>query len=73
MAEVSGSSPLPPTTCGARRLMYPAVTNLCSKLGEGGNDPAYIFAEPRVGYRMAKGGTQGLRDIYLTAERPRRS
>ena len=27
MAEVSGSSPLPPTTCGARRLMYAAVTS----------------------------------------------
>ena len=28
------------------------------KLGEDGENPIYIFAEPRVGYRMAVGETQ---------------
>ena len=31
------------------------VKNLRRKLGDDANDPRYIFTEPRVGYRMAKG------------------
>ena len=29
------------------------------KLGNDADSPKYIFAEPRVGYRMAKGEGQG--------------
>ena len=29
------------------------------KLGDAAKDPTYIFAEPRVGYRMAEGGGVG--------------
>ena len=28
------------------------------KLGDDASDPAFIFAEPRVGYRMEKGGSR---------------
>ncbi len=34
------------------------LRRLRSKLGEDATDPTYFFAEPRVGYRMAKGETQ---------------
>ena len=34
------------------------LRRLRSKLGEGASKPTYFFAEPRVGYRMAKGETQ---------------
>ena len=43
----------PPFT-GACRLMYPAVANLRSKLGDAADNPAYIFTQPRGGYRMLK-------------------
>ena len=33
------------------------LRRLCLKLGEDSTSPKYIFAEPRVGYRMAKGET----------------
>ena len=36
------------------------VTNLRRKLGDDADTPIYIFTEPGVGYRMAKGeGTEG--------------
>ena len=35
------------------------VKNLRSKLGDHADAPAYIFNEPRVGYRMEKGETKG--------------
>ena len=35
------------------------VRNHRHKLGEDKGCPKYVFAEPRVGYRMAKGETAG--------------
>ena len=35
------------------------VKNLRSKLGDEADNPAYIFNEPRVGYRMERGGDGG--------------
>ena len=35
------------------------VKNLRRKLGDDADNPSYIFTEPRVGYRMSKGETQG--------------
>ena len=35
------------------------VKNLRRKLGDDADTPTYIFTEPRVGYRMSKGETQG--------------
>ncbi len=37
------------------------VKNLRRKLGDDPRNPAYIFTEPRVGYRMAKSGGGGAR------------
>ena len=44
------------------------------KLGDDAGNPAYIFNEPRVGYRMPKGGRgykRGayMRDIHIVIER----
>ena len=33
-------------------LVRPFVKSLRRKLGDGARDPSYIFAEPKVGYRM---------------------
>ena len=41
----------------ARVLVRAMVRRLRRELGEHADDPTYIFAEPRVGYRMAKGET----------------
>ena len=38
-------------------LVREVVKRLRSKLGDDANSPAYIFTEPRVGYRMAEGET----------------
>lgn len=35
------------------------LTWLRQKLGEGGENPKYIFAKPRVGYQMAEGEEAG--------------
>ena len=35
-------------------------SRLRQKLGEDGENPTYIFSEPRVGYRMAVGETREL-------------
>ncbi len=40
------------------RSMRTIVSNLHRKLDDDADDHAYTFTEPRVGYRMAKGGTQ---------------
>ena len=40
---------------GAGELLRATVKNLRRKLGDDASDPRYIFTEPRVGYRMAKG------------------
>ena len=41
---------------GNRGSVTTYVKRLRRKLGENADSPKYIFAEPRVGYRMAKGG-----------------
>ena len=40
---------------GDLRPMRTAIKSLRGKLGDDAKHPAYIFTEPRVGYRMAKG------------------
>ena len=40
---------------GDAGLTRTIVTRLRQKLGDDASDPTYIFTEPRVGYRMAKG------------------
>ena len=40
------------------RPMRTATSSLRRKLGDNAEDPKYIFTEPRVGYRMAKGEKQ---------------
>ena len=42
--------------------MGTAVKNLRGKLGDDADNPAYIFNEPRVGYRMPKGEGQEKKD-----------
>ena len=44
---------------GGRGTLRSCMKRLRRKLGEDANNPAYIFAEPRVGYRMGKGETPG--------------
>jgi PAS domain S-box-containing protein len=41
---------------GDLRPMRTIVRKLRQKLGDDAGNPTYIFTEPRVGYRMAKGG-----------------
>ena len=41
------------------RPMRTIVRKLRQKLGDDAGNPTYIFTEPRVGYRMAKGETSG--------------
>ena len=38
--------------------MRTIVSKLRRKLREDARNPAYIFTEPRVGYRMPRGGTR---------------
>ena len=38
------------------RVVHAFVRRLRRKLGDGANDPAYIFTEPRVGDRMLRPG-----------------
>ena len=44
---------------GGLGAMRTIVNKLRRKLGENGDDPTYIFTEPRVGYRMPEGETEG--------------
>ena len=44
---------------GDVRPMRTIVSKLRRKLGDDADNPTYIFTEPRVGYRMPKGETQG--------------
>ena len=44
---------------GNLRTLRTHLRRLRSKLGEDASNPTYFFAEPRVGYRMAKGEEQG--------------
>ena len=47
-----------PERTGEPWLAREVVKRLRRKLGDDANSPAYIFTEPRVGYRMAKGEEQ---------------
>ena len=40
------------------RPMRTDISSLRRKLGVNAENPAYLFTEPRVGYRMSKGETQ---------------
>ena len=44
---------------GDLRPMRTVVKKLRRKLDDDAGNPTYIFTEPRVGYRMPKGETQG--------------
>ena len=44
-----------PVNPGSPRTIRTHLMRLRHKLGEDGENPVYIFAEPRVGYRMAVG------------------
>ena len=47
---------------GDMRPMRTIVSKLRRKLGDKAYNPTYVFTEPRVGYRMPKGKTQGRED-----------
>ena len=49
-----------PANPGNPRTIRTHLMRLRQKLGEDGENPVYIFAEPRVGYRMAVGETREL-------------
>ena len=42
------------TKPGTPRVIRTHLMRLRRKLGEDGDNPKYIFAEPRVGYRMER-------------------
>ena len=44
---------------GDVRPMRTVVSSLRRKLGDDADNPTYIFTEPRVGYRFAKGERRG--------------
>ena len=48
---------------GDMRTLRTHVRRLRLKLGEDGSDPTYIFAEPRVGYRMPRADSQGQEQV----------
>ena len=50
-----------PTNPGSPRVIRTQLMRLRQKLGEDGENPTYIFAEPRVRYRMAEGETNASR------------
>ena len=45
------------TIPGSPRATRTHLMRLRQKLGEDGENPTYIFSEPRVGYRMVEGDT----------------
>ena len=49
-----------PKKPGDLRALRTHLRRLRQKLGEDASNPTYFFAEPRVGYRMAKGEGQGV-------------
>ena len=51
-AAAAGLGPKKP---GDLRALRTHLWRLSSQLGEDASNPTYFFAEPRVGYRMAKG------------------
>ncbi len=48
-----------PEKVGEPWLVRDMVRRLRGKLGDDADNPKYIFTEPRVGYRMRKGGVGG--------------
>ncbi len=44
---------------GILRVLHTHLMKLRRKLGDDASNPKYIFAEPRVGYRMPEGETEG--------------
>ena len=48
-----------PQRTGEPWLVREVVKRLRRKLGDDADNPAYIFTEPRVGYRMPRGETPG--------------
>ena len=48
-----------PERVGEAWLVRDVVKRLRHKLGDNAGSPRYIFTEPRVGYRMAKGAAKG--------------
>ena len=48
---------------GDMRTLRTHVRRLRHKLGEDGSNPTYIFAEPRVGYRMPRAENQGWEQV----------
>ena len=51
-----------PTRPGSPQVIGTQLLRLRQKLGADGENPTYIFAEPRVGYRMAEGEPPGLEE-----------
>ena len=49
-----------PDKTGGSGSVRDIIKRLRRKLGDDANNPAYILNEPRVGYWMEKGETQGL-------------
>ena len=47
-----------PEKCGGVRTLRTHLVRLHRKPGDDADNPKYVFAEPRVGYRMPKGETQ---------------
>ena len=47
---------------GDVRPMRTVISSLRRKLGDDADNPAYIFTEPRVGYRLAGGEGPGSED-----------
>ena len=43
------------------RPMRTVISSLRRKLGDDADNPAYIFTEPRIGYRLARAGEPGQR------------
>ena len=54
-----------PVNPGSPRTIRTHLMRLRQKLGEDGENPTYIFSEPRVGYRMAVGETRELPEQEL--------
>ena len=52
-----------PAHSGRTGAVRSVIKNLRRKLGDDADNPAYIFNEPRVGYRMAKGKTPEGEDL----------
>ena len=59
-----------PERVGEPWAIRDVVKRLRRKLGDGAHDPAYLFTERRVGYRMAAGGTPPLAEEPLVESLP---